>query len=301
MRLIHATIALITLAPAIVAAQRPPALPVDRTRPVPSKAETIAAWQRRQAAITSFRFDWTEEQVRPVGWIPNARYPERDRLLIPAITIDRSYTVTKSLAVSDRRMRYGFSIDRPAEPDGVEIHSPDGSNRGLGVRRNYSYESTFDGERGSYRVSSLLGTPPPSAVATVSAPDAQNLDTRVLLMLFRPLDAVMGHLLMERAVTNLARTIYRGRSTYLLEERHDPSGWKTVVRIDPERDFIISEYFMLFEQHVVADIEIDYVRDTKWGWIPEAWRITELTTDGSTRLVSTAKVTKFSINAGMGP
>jgi hypothetical protein len=169
------------------------------------------------------------------------------------------------------------------------------------VRRNYSYESTFDGERGSYRVSSLLGTPPPSAVATVSAPDAQNLDTRVLLMLFRPLDAVMGHLLMERAVTNLARTIYRGRSTYLLEERHDPSGWKTVVRIDPERDFIISEYFMLFEQHVVADIEIDYVRDTKWGWIPEAWRITELTTDGSTRLVSTAKVTKFSINAGMGP
>ena len=48
-------------------------LPPDRSKPVPAKSEIIAAWQKRQSAINSFRFTWTEEQVHPKGWLANPR------------------------------------------------------------------------------------------------------------------------------------------------------------------------------------------------------------------------------------
>src|SRR5690242_812203 len=86
---------------------------LDRSRPVPARAEVIAAWRQRQSAIASFRFAWTEEQTHPTGWLPNPRYPERERLAIPALRVDRHYAVAKTLAVAGDRMRYTFELDRP--------------------------------------------------------------------------------------------------------------------------------------------------------------------------------------------
>jgi hypothetical protein len=130
--------------------------------------------------------------------------------------------------------------------------------------------------------------------------DGQNLDTRPILMASRPLDPVMGHLLMDRAVTNERRSFYRGKSIFLLEERHDPSGWKTMLYIEPERDFLISRYDIYFEQKLIVAIDIDYAQDAQWGWIPNAWRVTEMLSDGSKRLVSEAKVSSYSINQTIG-
>jgi hypothetical protein len=78
---------------------------------VPSKAEIINAWQKRQDKIASFQFAWAEEQCHRRGWLPNPRYPEREWLAIPALRIDRTYAVTKSLAVDGNRMRYTFDLD----------------------------------------------------------------------------------------------------------------------------------------------------------------------------------------------
>src|SRR5919202_3593526 len=89
----------------------------DRSRPVPSKADLIMAWQTRQAAITSFRFAWTEEQTHARGWAPNPRHPERERLATPGLLTDRRHVVTKSLLVADNRMRYSFELDRRTDPD----------------------------------------------------------------------------------------------------------------------------------------------------------------------------------------
>lgn len=74
-------------------------------------------------------------------------------------------------------------------------------------------------------------------------------------------------------------------------------GWKTILTIEPERDFLISRYRLLFEQKLIADIDIDYVHDASWGWIPSAWRVTEMLADGSRRLVGVARVTSYQINA----
>ena len=268
----------------------------DHSKPVPAKSEVIAAWQKRQDAIKTFRFAWTEQQTHPKGWLSNPRYPERERLAIPGLLIDRSYLVAKTLAVAGNKMRYSFELDRKEEPDGVDIVARQGGNRGLGVRRHYSYISVFDGQVGTIRLTSFLDHPPPTSLQSTANADAQNLDARPILIAFRPLDPVMGHRLIDRAVTNLSRTFYKGKSTFLLEERHDPSGWKTLVWIEPERNFLVSRYMVSFEQNHMVDIDIDYVQDGRWGWIPSGWRVTEMLSDGSRRLVSVAKVTGYSIN-----
>jgi hypothetical protein len=103
-------------------------------------------------------------------------------------------------------------------------------------------------------------------------------------------------LLVDRAVPNLSRTIYRHHSTFLLEERRDPLGWKTILWIEPERDFLVSRLVLLFENSCVVDMDIDYERDARYGWIPAGWRVTELLADGSRRLLSTARVSTHAID-----
>lgn len=50
----------------------------------------------------------------------------------------------------------------------------------------------------------------------------------------------------------------------------------------------------------VLDIDIDYVQDARWGWIPSGWRVTEMLSDGSRRLLATAKVVSYSVNVPIG-
>jgi hypothetical protein len=259
---------------------------LDRTRPVPAKTDVLDAWQRRQSAIHSFHFAWTELQTQPRGWIANPRYVERERLAAPSLE-NRRYAVNKTLVVSRDSMRYSYTLDRRAE----------GETTGNGDRRHYSYayESVFDGRRNVARATSLNDTPGTTTRSNDNS-DAQNLDTRAILTALRPLDPILGDLLVDRAVPNLARTMYRGRSTFLLEERRDPLGWKTIMWIEPERGFLVSRFVLMFENTCVVDMDIDYARDARYGWIPTGWLVTELLADGSRRLVSAAKVSSYVIH-----
>jgi hypothetical protein len=294
----QAAIGALVLFPNLALAQNSePRRQPDLSKPVPPKSAVIAAWQKRQDAIRTFRFAWTEQQTHPNKWLSNPRFPERERSAIPGLLHDRSFVVTKTLAVAGDKMRYSFELDRKEEADGVRVVAPQGDNRGLGVRRHYTYVSTFDGQIGETRLTTFLDSPPPTSIRTTTNVDAQNLDVRPILMAFRPLDPVMGHLLIDRAVTNERRAFYKGKSTFLFEERHDPMGWKTMLTIEPERDFLVSRYEVYFEQKLIADIDIDYAHDARWGWIPNGWRVTEMLADGSKRLVGVARVTSYEINA----
>ena len=274
--------------------------PLDRSRPVPSMDEVTRAWQRRQEAIKSFRFAWTEQQTHTPGWLPNPRYPQREWLEIPGLFKDRSFTVTKSLTVDGERMRYSYEHQRPAEADGWMTKSPQGDNKGLGEAKHYTYVSVFDGQNGKATLTTMLTSPPPVVRQSATNVDAQNLDTRPLLMAFRALDPIMGHALIERAVTNQMRTFYQGKSTFLVEERFDPSGWKMILRVEPERDFIIRQFLVVFQSKLIAEINIDYVQDAKWGWVPNTWQVSQMLDDGSMRMISDAKVTSYRINEPIG-
>lgn len=177
---------------------------------------------------------------------------------------------------------------------------PEGEPDGLGERRHFSYLSVFDGQTGTTRLTPLTGTMPPVTSRTATNVDAQTLDTRLILMAFRPLDPAMGHVLIDRAVCNLRRFFYKRRSTMILEEQRDPWGWKTLMWIEPERDFIVTSYVVSFEQRIMIDIDIDYVQDPRWGWVPSAWRVTEKLNDGTKHVLSTAKVTSYAINEPVG-
>ena len=293
---VSAVAALLAL-PAHLGAQRPiEASQIDRSKPVPAKSDVLDAWRRRQASITSFRFAWTEQQTYPAGWIPNPRFAEIERLSIPSLRVDRTYTVMKSVSVSGTTMRYSIEIDRKEEPDGVRVTSPNGTTDGLGVARHYSYTSAFDGQKTTTRLSPKTGSPPDAVRESTGNVDAQTLDTRAIMMALRPLDPTLGSRLIDRAVTNNARSFHKGRSTFLLEERHDPSGWKMLLWIEPERAFLVSRLVVSFEQRMIVDIDIDYVEDAKWGWVPSGWRVTEMLADGSRRVVAIAKISSYEIS-----
>lgn len=207
-------------------------------------------------------------------------------------------------------MRYSFELDRPHGPDDVRMITrlpdlaSDGTqpraSRGFGEGKHYSYVSVFDARTGTIRLTSLTCAPDPVVRQTATFPDAQNLDTRALMMAFRPLDPALGHLLFERAIPNQGRQFHRGRSTFLWEEQRDPSGWKTMMRIDPERGFLVCRYGAYFEQKMMVDIEIDYAEDARWGWVPSGWRVSQTLTDRSTRATSGARVTSYTINEPIG-
>lgn len=92
------------LGPVAVLAQAELGKPeLDRSKPVPSKSEVIAAWRKRQDAIRTFRFDWSEQQTHVRGWIPNPRFA------FPAMFADRTETVSKSLTVDGGTMRYSLT------------------------------------------------------------------------------------------------------------------------------------------------------------------------------------------------
>lgn len=68
-----------------------------------------------------------------------------------------------------------------------------------------------------------------------------------------------------------------------------------------ERDFLVSRYVVLFEQETIIDMVIDYARDSRWGWIPAGWRVTQMLADGSRRHVTTALVTSYTIDVPIAP
>lgn len=284
---------------------------VDHSKPVPARSELIQAWQQRQDRIRTFRFAWTEQQTHPQGWLPNPRLRQHEWMDIPGLLADRSYAVSKTLVVDGNKMRYAFELDRKEEPD--EVHPvtrlpdlmPDGSrlrtHRAFGEGKHYTYTSVFDGRTGTIRLWSVTDGPPAVIGHFMTNPDAQNLDTRAIMMAFRPLDPELGHVLVDRAITNLRRTLYQGRSTFLWEEQRDPSGWKTMMRIEPERDFLVSRYGIYFEQKLMMEIEIDYSQDAKWGWVPSGWRVSQMMADGSSRMTSVATVSSYTINVPIGP
>lgn len=61
-----------------------------------------------------------------------------------------------------------------------------------------------------------------------------------------------------------------------------------------------SQMIVPFEYKPMLEMDIDYTRDAKWGWIPTAWRITRLLADGTRRQVVEAKVSNYSINRPVG-
>lgn len=49
-----------------------------------------------------------------------------------------------------------------------------------------------------------------------------------------------------------------------------------MLRVEPERDFLVTRYSLLFEQKLIVDIDIDYAEDARGGWIPNGWRVSQM-------------------------
>ena len=86
-------------------------LPRDSSKPVATRAEIVAAWQRRQDAMKTASFAWVEQQTHPKGWFGNPRFPEREREAIPALREDRSLWWISTLTTLATPDGGGFPVD----------------------------------------------------------------------------------------------------------------------------------------------------------------------------------------------
>jgi hypothetical protein len=82
----------------------------------------------------------------------------------------------------------------------------------------------------------------------------------------------------------------------IVEEKHDSRGWKASLCVEPERDFVIRRSLLYLRNKTVVDVEIDYSRDSRWGWLPSGWRVLRANSDGSLWQSAVASVTGHMIN-----
>lgn len=47
-------------------------------------------------------------------------------------------------------------------------------------------------------------------------------------------------------------------------------------------------------------LQIKLAVDSRWGWVPSGWRLTQLLAESSRRVLSDAKVSSYSINEPIG-
>ena len=57
---------------------------------------------------------------------------------------------------------------------------------------------------------------------------------------------------------------------------------------------------VFFEEKTIVEMDIDYLEDARWGWVPNGWQVSQTLDDGTIQLVSVAKVTSYSINRPIG-
>lgn len=259
----------------------------DDFLPAPKRSAVLRAWRKRQDAVKSARFTWTERQAHIKGWVANPRYRERERLADSLQPEDGTYDVSKTLSFDGNKMRYSYDGKRGTV--NPKILLPD------------YYVSVFDGETAkTYQSSGITKSLVGSIRPEKKNIDAQNLDTRPILLTFRPLDPVMGYLPIGRAFTAYRRYKYKGRSIMAVEERHDSTGWKASLWIEPERDFIVRRCLLYLHGKIVVDIEIDYNHDPKCGWVPRGWQVLQMKPDGTKWESAVAEVSSYSINVPIG-
>jgi len=247
----------------------------------PEQAETIAAWQRRpkRDPTPSASSGRRPEPIRPVG------FPIRD-----IRTASAASCAIRGPHLCRRQKRFrGRQQDalqfraRPARKSRWRRRDTrPGWKSGAGRSAAYAYASVFDGHLGTTRVTSFFDHPPPLRSRHGERRRA-DLDTRPILMAFRAARSRPGTPAHRSRSPKPAADLHIASNPLLLEERHDPPV-ETILFIEPERDFLSVATSWNSDREPLWILTSIRPR-RRVGWIPNAWRITEMLADGSKRLV----------------
>jgi hypothetical protein len=222
------------------------------------------AWRARQNRIDSASFHWTEVVAHRHDWIPNPLHADSENAADPALTRERTDTVSRALVISGNRIRVMYT-DRHAVPGSRTV-----------TDTTFTDWITQGGHIG-------------------------DLVLRPVLLDVRPLDRNLGFRTRARTLAyGATQKIYRREALISIEEPADSGKWKHSLWLDPARDYVVRRHLLIHAADTMIEQTISYFDDPTWGWLPCRW----VTLRRKSRPVlwqsSQARLTSFRINGLAG-
>ncbi|HUE72323.1 MAG TPA: hypothetical protein VMP01_15670 [Pirellulaceae bacterium] len=251
------------------------------------------AWQRRQDAVTSARFEWQSDcdmrplrgpQTAPKTASGKGARPEEQPTPLPEAA-PIPIRVPKVFMLKGAKCRY---LTRQINlKEKVSNHTEGG------------YLSTFDGHRSMRLKDGKAGS---QNTGTILAPpvydDVKNVHFRAITLCFRPLDpSFQGDFeLSDFDLVSTEETV-DGQPCMLLRQRADraKNGIVNLLHVDPAREFVVLRWAEEVDGRLSAQIDITYSQDATIGWVPSGWNLAFMPR-GVIVERCTAKVTDYALN-----
>ena len=250
-----------------------------------------AAWQKRRANVTSFRYECQEIGRRSVAkGVPNR--PTGPFALEPDVDPTRNIAFRGSFTYSLAGEKIAFLEERESEQGQTT------ENRGSFDTVYYKLLSY-----GPLPMGELIPAAKPGKPENISSDGFRvNANQTALWLWFSP-------------IVQLQRLGYRPdkmqvRRLHVSRDGHDclegsiptdtPSSWEILLDVDPARDYLPLAYVQQKKGTVRRDISIQYVHDKEAGWRVSAWDDKWFNESGSLRGSSRYEVKRCAINTPIG-
>lgn len=249
--------------------------------------QVIAAFRDRQNRVRSARFKWREEHFVAKGAhsIPRSHAsPGTEGVVFP--DRDITYTMESELSFDGAKMRYSYAGKNPDWKDSKLVFR--------------DYTSAFDGDLCKILQEAEESRPYPKGTITNEkrSEDVTTAAVMPILCAFRFLHREMRPLHCD-ALRVAGEAKLRDRPCILLEEPpQDPPRYaKSSFWVDREREFSILRWSLSSRQGIaLRQVDIDYAKDAKAGWVPVRWKSVRQAEGGQVQASWTAEVTEFTIN-----
>lgn len=228
-------------------------------------AGILKVWRQRQDSTRSIEFEWTDRKS-----VPKGHYSKQEALAFPELREklskehnppeDLVFDRPVKLLLDGERLRYSYENKAWRSKEKRYVLSP--------------HTSTFDGET-SVIYNEAGVNPFPTGVINAEKWNADSgiYHQRPLLMTFRAFNSRMSRIDTEQLRMLDQRALVQGRNCRILEQIKGRSDNRVLYYVDPERDCTILRFTEERGGRLECQIDISYIRDEQFGWIPNSWSL----------------------------
>ena len=256
-----------------------------------TKASLTESIKRRQMAVTSASFTWTEDCFYVKGMFNNLR---RKRAGDPTLDIpqeDQYYTQSH---------KFLFEGEKTAHESTTHL---------LKLKTNEFYneiaQNTFDGfECRMLKEPDLQNEFPYGRIYPKGKPNIE-IDLLTLEPIYQCYHLCSNRLPIlniDRFEIDPAGGDINGTRCIILSDRKSPnSGVNRSYWIDPARNHLILRFVVQNERYLQRRTNFEYVNHAEHGWVPNGWLIESFDESGAITQSIEASVSEFQINPAVSP
>ena len=251
----------------------------------PLEKRILAELKRRDDAIRSYQFQWTQRKTMHKG-SPALFYGARAG---ETIEEDITHTGTSELIVDGRKVRYSYT----AEP----------GTGGRSARANTIHAFNGEVERSHYDDPQPANRDFWREFFTNRSFAAKLAVTSSARTLYSTFDPVLRDFNWMNARLLDEQQEIKGRPCYVFQLNHkNPNSDKMKSSseswwIDPSQGYSLVRYTWTdAEGRISRQTDVNYQQDAEHGWVPSLWRYRWLDGNGNATTTLIARVTKYKIN-----